>query len=104
MSYHDEMIMDVAALEQFAWEVNMDVDYPVEPRPIVEADQKRLLRNKKGQYTAVWGDLYAYDEQRNVFVPNPINDCAVSYVVDALPCKSATSDPVGYHNLTAADL
>ena len=104
MSYHDEMIMDAAALEQFAWEQRMGVDYPVEPHTIGEADQKRLLRNKKGHYTAVWGDLFAYDEQRNVFVPHLISDCALSYVVDTLPCKAATSDPVGYHNLKAADL
>ena len=83
----------------------MGADYEVEPRTIIETDQKRILRDKKGRFKAVYGDVYAYDETRNIFVPSWLtSDCAVKYVVDYLPTKAPAPEPVGYHNLTMDDL
>lgn len=74
----------------------------------------RRLRNRKGQYEQVFGELWIFTEDIDLFIPNygashipfvivPSNENA-HIDPKVKPTAPAKAEPVGYHNLILDDL
>ena len=68
---------------------------------VLEEEATRTMRNKKGQFERVYGELYMYDDGRNIFVPT---SHSFKHIVEAAAPLVIDQDPVGYHNLRPEDL
>lgn len=75
-------------------------------------EQTRTLRNKYGQFERVYGELWAYSEDKDMFVPNH-GYMVVDYIIESTNVHvvpkvkrpaPAAAEPLGYHNLTTDDL
>ena len=77
-------------------------------------EQSRRLRNKAGQYQKVYGELWAFSADIDLFIPN-YGASHIKYVIvpsnehehiesKVKPTAPASAEPVGYHNLTTDDL
>lgn len=94
----DEMELDsfVDAVRHYEWD-----NTAVARATVLEEETTRTMRNKKGQFERVYGELYMYDDGRNVFVPT---SHSFKHIVEAAAPIVIDQDPVGYHNLRPEDL
>ena len=68
----------------------------------------RTLRDEKGRFISVYGELWDYSEMENMFVVGFGQLCETRFTYYMEPKETAPAptptEPVGYHNLTTDDL
>ena len=102
MSYISDISIDTAEIEYFVEAMRGENDDgPSYTNSHHIGEQSRILPDNNRIMQEIWGDLYKYDETRNVFIPHWLS-AMQTHVVE--PVAATPSEPVGYHNLTAADL
>ena len=92
----EELGSFVDAVRHYDWD-----NTAVSRATVLEEETTRTMRNKKGQFERVYGELYMYDDGRNVFVPT---SHSFKHIVEATAPIVIDQDPVGYHNLRPEDL
>ena len=87
MSYHSDLMLDQMEIEHFVEERRGDY----------YSETTRVMRDSKGRFECVYGELHNYDSARNVFIPYT----GTRYQVEPVP---TSNEPVGYHGLNESDL
>jgi len=61
----------------------------------------RTMRNHLGRFERIYGAVYRYDDETQVFIPNT----GIAYIVEPIAAPAPTKgEDVGYHGLTTDDL
>ena len=88
MGYLKHIMIDQMELEQFVEEYRGTG---------CATETTRVMRDNRGRFERVYGEVYQYDNARQIFIPN----CGIDYIIEPAPASTA---PVGYHGLNEADL
>lgn len=103
MSIWKNKLIDDIEVDSFVDAVRYDDwdNMAVMSATVLGEEATRTMRNKKGQFERVYGELYMYDDGRNIFVPT---SHSFKHIVEAAAPLVIDQDPVGYHNLRPEDL
>ena len=95
---------DQMALSGLVEAIKYDYEEQLEHEVFID-ETVRTMRDKKGRFTSVYGELWRFDDKNNVFVPRH-GPTAVDYLLEPAANVPAPvkAEPLGYHNLTTDDL